>query len=271
MAINDYHPPISKLFTYGECDYSSSESWANYIQELDLTDEHIPELIQMATDRELDFETSNETDCWAPVHAWRALGLLEAEAAIMPLLNLLEDPVHECAQEEIPKVISLIGPSALAAVQDYIANPSHNIFGRIFASNYFKRLYDRHPDQREQCIKILAHLLTSYKKNDPGLNGFLILSLCDLQAVDKASEIKKVFDAQQVDLMIMGDWDEVQVKLGLKTRKEVPLRRFSSSEVLGIFPPEVLEILTPFEQSPQRPSPQGFGHTPSKGKKKKKR
>ena len=271
MAINDYHPPISKLLTYGECRLSSPQSWANYIQELDLIAEHIPELIQMATDRDFDLEDSDGTECWTPVHAWRALGGLEAEAAIMPLLNLLEDPDHEWAHEEIPKVMSLIGPSALSAVQDYIANPSHNIFGRISASNYFKRLYDHHPDQREQCIKSLAQLLASYQKNDLGLNGFLILELCDLKAVEKAPEIKKAFDSQRVDLTIMGDWDEAQVKLGFKTREEVPLRRFSSTEVLGVLPPEILEMMTSLKQSPQRSSPQGFGQTSSKGKKKKKK
>lgn len=270
MAINDYHPPISKLLTYGECDYSSPESWSSYIQELDLTAEHIPELIQMATDREFDLESSNGTECWTPVHAWRALGGLEAEAAIMPLLNLLEDPDHEWAQEEIPKVMSLIGPSALSAVQDYIANPRHNLFGRLSATNYFKRLYNRHPDQREPCIEVITQQLASYKKNDPGLNGFLILGLCDLQAVDKAPEIKKAFEAQRVDLTIMGDWDEVQVALGLKTRAEVPQQRFFITDVLGALS-DPSEPIPSFQHSPQRPSSQGFGQSSSKGKKKKKK
>lgn len=267
MAINDYHPPISKLLTYGECKLSSPKSWANYIQELDLTAEHIPELIRMATDRDFDLEDSDGTECWTPVHAWRALGLLEAEAAMKPLLKLLEDPDHEWAQEEVPKVMSLIGPSALPAVQDYISKSSRCLSGRLSAINYFRELQKRYPDERERCIEALAKLLANYKKNDPGINGFLILGLCDLKAVDQAPDIKKAFDARRVDLMVMGDWDDVQVELGLKTRKEVSQKR-TRPEALGVFSQEVLPS---FEQSPQRPSSQGFGQASSKGKKNKKK
>lgn len=267
MAINDYHPPISKLLTYGEYRLFPYKSWINYIQELDITDEHIPELIQMATDRELDVETRSGTECWAPFHAWRALGLLRAEAATLPLLNRLEEMDHDWVHEEIPKVISVIGLSAMSAVQDYIANPSHTLFGRLSAIDYFTALQEHHPDQRERCIDGLAQLLANYKKNHPSLNGFLILELCDLKAVEKAPEIKTVFDAHCVDLTIMGDWDEAQVKLGFKTREEVSLKR-TRPETLGVFPPEVLPS---FEQSPQRPSSQGFGQVSSNQKKNKKK
>lgn len=267
MAINDYHPPISKLLTYGEYRLFPYKPWINYIQELDLTDEHIPELIQMATDRKLDVEIHSGTECWAPFHAWRALGLLGAEAAIIPLLNRLEEMDHDWVHEEIPKVISVIGPSAMPAVQNYIANPNHTLFGRLSAIDYFTALQERHPDQRERCIDGLAQLLANYKKNNPSLNEFLILELCDLKAVEKAPEIKTALDAHCVNLTFIGDWDDVQVELGLKTREEVSLKR-SRLEALGVFS---LEVLPSFKQSSQRPSSQGFGHTPSQGKKKKKK
>ncbi len=48
MARN-YSPPVNKLLTYGEC--RRSKNWPNY-RKLGLTEEHIPELIRMATDSE---------------------------------------------------------------------------------------------------------------------------------------------------------------------------------------------------------------------------
>lgn len=50
---------------------------------------------------------------------------------------------------------------------------------------------------------------------DPGLNGFIISDLVDLQAVQAAPIIKRAFAAECVDLSVMGDWEDVQIKLGL--------------------------------------------------------
>lgn len=268
MAINNYHPPISKLLTYGECRPVFFEDWPNYVQKVDLTAEHISELIQMATDNTLEPENNEGIETWAPIHAWRALGQLEAQAATTPLLKLLEDPDNEWAQEEIPVVMSLIGPSAMSAVQEYIANSSHDIFGRLSAINYFKKLQARYPEQREQCIDALSQQLAKYQQNEPALNGFLIPALCDLDAVEKAPEIEKAFAAQRVDLSIMGDWDEVQVDLGLKSREEVPRRRFSETEVLGLLS-DIPGGSTLAKLLEQRPSPKGFSHiSPSQKRKK---
>lgn len=54
-----------------------------------LTEEHIPELIRMATDPELNNADSESSEVWAPLHAWRAFGQLRAEQAIEPLAGLL--------------------------------------------------------------------------------------------------------------------------------------------------------------------------------------
>jgi len=67
-----YLPPLDRLLTYGDCRELPDDP--NYVDELGLTADHIPELIRMATDEELlEWEESGGMEAWAPVHAWRSL------------------------------------------------------------------------------------------------------------------------------------------------------------------------------------------------------
>lgn len=77
MTSDSYPPPVDKLLTFGDC--RKLPERPNYL-ELGLGPEHIPALIRMATSEELNHADSESSEVWAPVHAWRALGQLRAEA-----------------------------------------------------------------------------------------------------------------------------------------------------------------------------------------------
>ena len=75
---------------------------------LGLTSEHIPALIRMATDEELNWANADSLEVWAPVHAWRALGQLHAEEAIEPLMRLFhEHDDSDWVGEELPIVYEI--------------------------------------------------------------------------------------------------------------------------------------------------------------------
>lgn len=276
MSNKEYQLPVTKLLEYGAC--SSASEWPNYVQELDFKEEHIPELIRMMTDEGLQSSQLQKSEIWAPVHAWRTLAQLGTETATTTFLEQLEDPLNDWAHAEIPIVLGLIGPAVIPEIQQYLANPSGDLFGRISAVTSLKELQKRHPQEREQCIDIISQQLAQLDENPPDLNGFLISGLCDLKATEKAPEIERAFAAKCVDLSIMGDWDEAQVQLGLKSRKEVPIRRFSKTEVLGPMSDildSLTEIMDPLDliQLTQYQKPvQGFGSkSPQKKSKKSKR
>ena len=263
-----YLPPVAKLLQYGECRFGAT--WPDYIEELHLKTTHIPELIRMATDSDLNQADTESLEVWAPTHAWRALGQLGAEAAVAPLLGMLDDLHDDWANEEIPIVIGLIGPLSISQIQQCLADPNRSLNGRIGAITCLTRLHTRHLQERERCIDILIQQLAQFEKNDPTLNAFLVSGLCDLKAVERAPEIERPFAAKRVDLSIMGDWDEAQVKLGLKTRQEVPIRRFTPTKELGplsdVLDPETLglftKVLDPLSSSrsaKRQTQPQGFG------------
>src|SRR5438132_4238107 len=108
----NYPHPVDQLLTYGE---AKPGKWPDYLP-LGLTREHIPGLIRMATDPELNGADSESLEVWAPVHAWRALGQLQAEEAIEPLLPMFHGmEENEWVQDELPEVYGMIGPNAIPA------------------------------------------------------------------------------------------------------------------------------------------------------------
>ena len=230
MPIADYTPPVSQLFTY-EKPSENFDDWSGYLN-LGVTSEHIPELIQLLGDQFLYSEEAEDQDWNAPIHAWRILGQLKAEAAIEPLIDVIRqwgDDLNwaEWMIEEIPRVFGQIGAAALPALTDYLADSTQPDYCLETVISSITKIGLDHPEQRESCVAILSHELEGYADRDPSLNAYLVTSLvADFKAVEAAPLIEAAFNANKVDEAFIGDWDEAQVYLGLKTREEVPRKQF---------------------------------------------
>ncbi|MFB2768115.1 HEAT repeat domain-containing protein [Pelatocladus sp. BLCC-F211] len=203
-----YQPPVEKLLTLGDCHKITNEY--NYTAELGLDTEHIPDLIRMAIDQRFNGADSGSLEMWGPIHAWRALGQLGAEVAIEPLIQLfheLED--SDWVNEEMPKVYGRFGEIAIPRLQAYLADESHGIFPRITAIHCLEEICKQHPDTRQKCITVLTQQLKLFAHNPQEINGFLVASLIELQAVESATVIKSAFVGQSVPDEITGSWDDV--------------------------------------------------------------
>ena len=223
--VDPYPPPLDKLLTYGDC--RELRKWPDYVSELGFGPEHIPDLIRMTTDENLTWADSDSLEVWATVHAWRALGQLRAEAAIEPLMSLfdnLDEAGDDWVLEELPTVYGMIGPAALPTLSAYLADPSHGEFPRIAVTDCLEHIATEHPEARDECVAILTDQLERFEENQESLNGFLVGSLVKLEAVESVPVIERAFAADRVDESIYGDWEDVQVGLGLKPSRERPRR-----------------------------------------------
>src|SRR6266851_6658308 len=124
MTDTRYASPVDQLLTIGEADLLAIKEWPDYLA-LGIGPEHIPDLLRMANDEELNNAESDSVEVWAPVHAVRVLGQLRDESTIEPLLKLLtvyedEGWVHE----EMPGIFELIGPAAIPGLSAYLADAS---------------------------------------------------------------------------------------------------------------------------------------------------
>ncbi len=217
MSGPDYPEPISKLLNMGE---PGIREWPDYLA-LGLGPEHVPDLIRMA----LDEAALDDPATWAPIHAWRALGQLRAEEAIEPLIQLfqdIDDFDDDWVMEEMPSVFALIGPAAIPALADYVLDTSHGTWARVAATRSLKEIGTDHPNVRSACISVLTAALERFEALEPEVNGFLVLYLVDLEAVEAAPIMERAFEAGRVDPMVMGDWEDVQIELGLLEERTTP-------------------------------------------------
>lgn len=236
-----YHNPVAVLLTYGACDYRSrTGTWPNYL-ELGFTQEHIPELIRMVSDPELNEADRDGLDIWAPTHAWRALGQLRAEAAAGPLVQLFEKFRHDdWLNDELPTVFSLIGPAAIPALADFLGDDGDDDVEetcRISVPECLERIALNYPGSRDDCVEVLAGQLETYESNGSTLNAFLVLSLAKLEATEAIGVIQKAFADDCVDLTVQGDVEDVEMVLGLRRQRATPRPRldpFGLSELRDI-------------------------------------
>ena len=216
MSSGSYAPPVDLLLVYGDC--RKMREWPDYL-ELGLGPEHAPELIRMATDEELNWADSDSLEVWAPIHAWRALGQLRAEAAIEPLLRLFHElDDSDWAGEELPEVYAMIGPAATPALTAYLGDAAHGEWPRVTATVALQKIGEAHPVAAARCVSALADQLERFAENEETLNAFLIIALAEMKAIETAPLIERAFDAGAVDESASGDWYDIQVELGLRER-----------------------------------------------------
>jgi hypothetical protein len=222
-----YSSPVDQLLAYGKAEVVEAKDWPDY-RALGLGSEHIPELIRMATDEELNTADSESLEVWAPTHAWRALGQLHAQAAIEPLLSLFKlQEDSEWVMEELPEVYGMFGPAAFPALTAFVADEANGEWPRISAISSIEKIGVYTPEARSRSIEILSKQLEtllekeSFEESDYEVCSFLVLSLVHLQAKEAAPLIERAFAENRVETMIMGEWEDVQETLGLLSPEEV--------------------------------------------------
>ncbi len=215
-----YGPPLDRLLRAGKL---PREGEKGCYAKMGIGREHVPDLIRMATDEALHTGPEGSQIVWAPVHAWRALAEFRAEESIGPLLGLLcriDEENDDWVGEDVPDVLAEIGPAAVGPLALYLGDPAHGEWARVAAAHALALIGEHHPDARDKCASLLCAQLGRFASQSDALNAFLVLYLVDLKAVEAASVMERAFAAGRVDETVDGDWEDAQVALGLKSRRE---------------------------------------------------
>src|SRR6266403_3557677 len=159
----DYAVPVRRLLFIGETRNYDPAEWPDYAAKFGLGREHIDELIRLACDAALNWGDPDSPEVWAPLHAWRALGQLRAEASVAPLLAFLKTAEgDEAVGEEFPKVFGMIGRPAIPHIARFLSDLSNPTFPVATAIEGLKEIAERHPDCRAECVGILARTLQQH-------------------------------------------------------------------------------------------------------------
>jgi hypothetical protein len=221
--------PVQELFLLGE-DAARGREWPDYLA-FGITTEHTPELLRIVS-RIRSFWYGDEYDDdqgYTPIHAWRALGQLQAKDAISDLIFLAhENEEHDSdwIGEEIPVVLGMIGPDSIPALRGYLTSPERELWAAVTIAHAIEKIGNQYPESRDSCIGVLQSALEDFLTNDETLNAFLISFLTDLKAIEALPLVKSTFDSGNVDLSVMGDFEDFQIELGLIEERLTPPLKF---------------------------------------------
>lgn len=246
-SVPDVPPPVDGLFALERMEepFVHPEQWRDYVGEFGLTAAHVPALLEVVRLwADPDWGGEGVPGIEAPIHAWRALGQLQAIEAVPTLLDLIE-PIERLKDdiylEDIRHVLALIGPAAFDPISAYLADDGRNVFARAAVASGLSHMARRFPDARDRAIQAINDVLRRFADNDDDLNAFLICALLDVKAVESADLIEDAFAADQVADNIV-DWKSAKEELDVKGRGIVPDR---PRRPLFTFPPEPEPILPP--------------------------
>jgi hypothetical protein len=216
-----YPPPLDGLLTLGDTGLYQ-RAWHDYAG-MGVTARHVPDLLRMAADPQLNQAPSDDPRVYAPLHAWRALGLLRAPEAAAPLVQLLVRYEDDTTREDLPLVLGMIGEAAVEPVRTLLADAAADLFTRVAAAHALEQIGQRHSRLRERAVGLLIDQLVRWPEQDETLNAFLIDYLVELGASEAAPLMEAAFDAHAVDESVRGDWEDVMVDLSLAPERLTPL------------------------------------------------
>jgi uncharacterized protein YecA (UPF0149 family) len=217
-----YAPPVNQLLSLGQ---PKGHDFTRDYATLGIEPEHVPELLRMVVDGGLHNASGKSSLVWAPVHAWRALAQLKAESAIEPLLGLLQridEHNDDWVGTEVPRVLGELGHAALEPVMAYLANPAHNEWARVAAAKAVAEIGARHGELWAECVARLSAQLDKFMEQSEMLNAFLVSSLLDLKAGEALPVMARAFAVGRVDESVAGDFEDVEIELGLKKQRQHP-------------------------------------------------
>lgn len=79
-----------------------------------------------------------------------------------------------------------------------------------------------HPERADEAAAVLRTQLEDWRGQDRSLNASLVYGLVELRDTQAAPLMEAAFAAGAVELDVNGDWEDVQVDLGLLTERTTP-------------------------------------------------
>jgi len=229
--IMKYSEQLKQLLTLREPQQDASLNYSS----LGFCVTHVDELIRMATDPELLNADEGNISFWGAVHAWRALGELKITRAIVPMLDLREQYSFDLLfDEEFPAVIALMGKSAIPELKRYLFDENRE---EVERSNALPCLEEIGGAYRQECLSIITELLQETRQDCKILAGLAICVLVELEATETIETIRDVFARDCVDIGIPGDIEDVEIALGLRSKRDTPAPNYN------FLPPEMTQTL----------------------------
>jgi len=239
-----YSEKIQPLFELNRDGYMDEKSVNEYTK-FNFTKEDIPELIELAMDdrsEEIDYELyQKESDrlYFATIYAVRVLGKLGAVEAIEPLVNKMYLSLDsDFYQEAMIYFLADIGVEALDFIENELLMVAED---KLTLFDGLKRIVEQNPQEHDRVEAFLLKYLETTEDNGSHL-AFAISQLVDISGAKHLDMIERIFETKEVDTMFNGDFEDIEIELGLKKERVHPRKKNRIEELLDVFKMEGGEV-----------------------------
>ncbi|HEY9226225.1 MAG TPA: hypothetical protein VIP11_06240 [Gemmatimonadaceae bacterium] len=221
MTLPDgFIPPYIAVLRTLSAEGTPSRTWADY-RSLGLNQADVPGLIDVMVDPELN-TSSDPAKHWMPLHAWRALGQLGAVEAVQPLIEQMIALDDDYLGNEFQQVMALLGPAAIPPLAAALSRRDFDPIVRGAMAEAIGAIGQAHPSVATAAAVLVAERLEHFAEHTAELNSLLVGALLDLRAVQHADIIERVMTSGPIDEQFCGDWEDVQIELGLLDQRTTP-------------------------------------------------
>ena len=229
MTEHKYPKKFNPLFKYKRTGLMRTEEYMHPYLELGFDESDVALLTELVFDVEiasLKHSAKTEGRIFAPVHAVTVLAKLEATEPFPRLMEGLEifhedDDYYRSA---IIYYIQKVGHKFADELISYFLNAEKSIFNRMLVLDGFEKVAETCKD--ETIISAWEDALVVYLERkeelDAGLNAFAIFALVDITEAKHIGLIRKVFRNKPVDPWCDSDLEELEIRLGLRSKRSVP-------------------------------------------------
>ena len=220
-----YSDKLRELFELGREPLMRQTDLEIYTK-FNFVEDDIDELIDLALDESYNFidydkfEKESDRVFYATIHAVNVLGMLKAKRASVPLLERMEreEGLEDFFNDVIINFFNNLGEEGLDDIENYIFNnpQSQEIITIIDALGHILK-------NNTHLFGRIEEILVKYLKNNKTESGglaFAIHLLIEYSQDKHIDLIRETFKSKDVDIFFAGDLEDIEIKLGLREKRE---------------------------------------------------
>jgi len=223
-----YDGRVAKLLSLGRDRLLRVDGYS-YVEKFGFTEDDVEQLLMLAQDMDIyqhdyrDIPEDEGLEFYGVVHAWHVLSELEVPEAKEIFITMLEEGGYEGESDDwiLSDFRRLIKPYR-KEMYDYFAECSqlggYGVWTRLEYIDTIGDMLRAQEVEEEKVHELIANILSS--NDHPNLNAGIISLCMDEKLTQHHELIKKCFERKAVDIDHIGDLEDVEIEMGLRTERE---------------------------------------------------
>ena len=233
----DFKTRTKSLAKFGEEGLIRTEEFTKNYADLGFRRDDIEGLLEIALDEDLElYNSSVGKERYIPCHAITALGQFEAVEALDRLLKRL-DFFHkdDYYREAVLYYIRKISYLKLDVLIEYFLDREKYTGLRVLVVEGIEEALNRDDILDKKAEKAFVEYLQRDDELDDFLNPMVIFMLIEITDDKYIDLIREVFETKPVNIYYDGDFEDVEIRLGLREKRSKPREKNKMQKMLEAY------------------------------------